>query len=300
MKCANSRFVLVVCVLVAGFSLSAQEATTDVQPDATDYKYTTISDPKGTKGTQTGRINNAGEIVGRYLTASGSAGFLDKSGTFTTITPAGATNGGALDINNSGEIVGYYAVGSDPQIAFLYSAGKYTAVKSPNSKLTSIQFDGINDSGTIAGTIFLKGATDPGYTGFIYKDGSFSYLKYPDATYTRATGISNSDQVVGGYRDSAGKTHGFSYADGKFTAINVPGATETFAYGISYTTGEIVGAYEETSGAIYGFLLDKGVFTTSIAPSGSKSALVTGLNDNGDLAGYFKSDGIDKGFLAKP
>jgi hypothetical protein len=296
------RLTLVMCVLAGAALAAAQEdATPYVQTDSTAYKYTTISDPKGTQGTQTGRINNAGEIVGRYLTASGSAGFLDKSGTFTTIIPSGATSGGALDINNSTEIVGYYAVGSGPQIAFYYSNGKYTLVKSPNSKLTSIQFDGINDSGTIVGTIFLKSATAPGYTGFIYKDGKFSSINFPSATYTKVAGISDSNEVVGGYRDSAGKIHGFEYAGGKFTAINVPGATDTFAYGISYTTGEIVGAYEETSGAVYGFLLDKeGVFTTSIAPPGSKNASVTGLNDNGDLAGFFKSEGIDKGFLAQP
>jgi probable HAF family extracellular repeat protein len=232
------------------------------QEDSANYTYSKISDPKGTDGTFTGRINNAGELVGHYLTASKSeAGFLysTSKGTFVTIIPPGATNGGALDINNSGEIVGWYSVGSGPQIAFLYSNDKYIPVSSPSKTLTSIEFTGINDSGTIAGTIF----SNTQFEGFTYSAGKFSnYIKVPDAVWTKVFGISDSGEIVGDYKDSStGKTHGFSYAGGKFTDIYVPDSTATAAYGISYTTGQIVGAYSLGSGAITGFLFKNGAFT---------------------------------------
>ncbi|MBV9304000.1 MAG: hypothetical protein JOY62_11220 [Acidobacteriaceae bacterium] len=263
----------------------------------TNYTYKAFTDPSGTKGTQGGRVSNVGEIVGRYLTASGSDGFLYKSGKFTTIAPPGATKAVAADINNSGEIVGLYSVASGPNIAFIYNGGKYTEIKSPSSTLNSITFLGINDSGVIVGG--LRGSATG--QGFIYTKGKFEYLIVPKATGTEADGINNKGEVVGTYLDSSGKRHGFTYTSGKFTFIDVPGATETTVAGICYNFPVIVGAYKNSKGQTFGYVENNGKFTTIEYP-GAVLTDATGINDKGVIAGFFKSttNSNYEGFTATP
>jgi probable HAF family extracellular repeat protein len=305
------RGIVLLTALLAAAVVVAQET------DNTTYKFTTISDPHATAGTAAARINNAGDIVGDYATSTGVTGFLDDGGTFTNITAPGALRTWALGMNNSGEIVGYYrtcgktCTSAYPYIAFVYKAGKYTIVHSPSTTLPSIVFTEVNDSGTIVGYVFSKSATadvsgpfassvSVTHEGFIYEGGKFTYLLYPGSPYTAAAGISNSGEVVGNYLNSSGKYRGFSYTDGKFTSISVPEATETYIYGISYTTGEMVGAFENSSGEIQGFLYSDGAFTTIDYP-GAKSTAIPGINDHGELCGFFaNSKGVDDGFLAEP
>jgi probable HAF family extracellular repeat protein len=51
----------------------------------------------------------------------------------------------------------------------------------------------------------------------------------PGATFTQASGINDSGQIVGVYFDIAGNEHGFLLDRGTFTTINVPGSGETSA-----------------------------------------------------------------------
>ena len=53
-------------------------------------------------------INDKGQIVGWFIDATGTHGFLKDSSTFTPIDVPGATATGGFGINNSGQIVGYF------------------------------------------------------------------------------------------------------------------------------------------------------------------------------------------------
>ena len=55
-------------------------------------------------------INDTGQIVGGFRNASGSHGFLDTGGTFTTIDVPGALATEASGINDMGQIVGMFDV----------------------------------------------------------------------------------------------------------------------------------------------------------------------------------------------
>ena len=87
----------------------------------------------------------------------------------------------------------------------------------------------------------------------------FSEIVVPDATLTNAQGINAAGDIVGIYRDAAGRAHGFLLSKGEITTIDFPGASATEARGIG-PGGEIVGAYRvagEPAVNIHGFLLNK-------------------------------------------
>jgi hypothetical protein len=59
--------------------------------------------------------------------------------------------------------------------------------------------------------------------------------------------------IVGGYRDGAGRTHGFVLRAGYFITLDFPGSNFTFAAGIN-SHGQIVGVYRDATGRFHGFV----------------------------------------------
>ena len=75
----------------------------------------TSFDPPGSTLTLPTDINTPGQIVGRYLSAGKTHGFLrEPDGTITTIDYPGAGFTVAGSINNSGSIVGWYTLLASP------------------------------------------------------------------------------------------------------------------------------------------------------------------------------------------
>ena len=69
----------------------------------TIYSFTTIDVP-GASLTEGFGINDSGQIVGDFFDATGSHGFLDTGGSFTTIDVPGSVTQ-TRGINDSGQIV---------------------------------------------------------------------------------------------------------------------------------------------------------------------------------------------------
>jgi probable HAF family extracellular repeat protein len=186
---------------------------------------------------------------------------------FTIDDPAG-TDASVYGINSSGEIVGQSTAG-----AFFGSLGGL-------SSLSGAAAWGINDSGVIVG--YNSGFTST----FIYDNGAYRTLRMPGEASTLGSGINDSGQIVGTYRDSTNLAHGFLYSGGVFTTIDVPGARWTDLEGIN-NKDQMVGLYSNSSG-IHGFLYDAGNFTTIDAPCVSANNCDTelfGINDNGEIVG---------------
>ena len=78
---------------------------------------------------------------------SGSHGFLDSGGTFTSFDFPGASKTQAYGINDSGQIVGGFNFYNP--LGFLYAGGVFTGLTFPGSEATAA-YD-INNSGTIVG-----------------------------------------------------------------------------------------------------------------------------------------------------
>jgi hypothetical protein len=121
-----------------------------------------IVDPDG-NGTNTtaAAINNSGEIAGSFTSATGATeGFLDNSGTFTTVDVPGSMATFLLGLNNTGEAVGYDidAAGNMHGIICNTSSLMCTQVDDPNG-IGTTTFNGVNDLGQIVG-FYVNGNTN--------------------------------------------------------------------------------------------------------------------------------------------
>jgi uncharacterized membrane protein len=137
--------------------------------------YTSIDFPGSAAYTQAWKINDNGEIAGRYTgTTDGKYHmFVLSNGSFTPIPDVpGAFETAVVEdggLNSAGHIVSQYC------------SSKFCAL------FTSV------------------GALH----GFLLSGGVYTTIDFPGATETLALGINSSDDVVGGYEDASGGFHGY-------------------------------------------------------------------------------------------
>jgi hypothetical protein len=103
------------------------------------YSFTSIDVP-GARDTQALGINDSGQVVGRFVDATGAHGFVDTGGSFTTIgVPGNPGTAGiaATGINTSGQIAGWFATSSTVSTGalidhgFLYTGDSFTVIDVP-------------------------------------------------------------------------------------------------------------------------------------------------------------------------
>lgn len=137
-----------------------------------------------------------------------------------------------------------------------------------------------------------------GCAGAALAQDGFLQIDVPGSTSTTATGINNLNQIVGWYTTDTSSGTGFEYNDGAFLNVNigVPGGSFTQPLAIN-DTGSIVGVYGAASGS-EGFLLNGSGYSLVAGPSGSTAAEATGIDDYGDIAGWYQNtSGQTQGFL---
>jgi hypothetical protein len=133
--------------------------------------------------------------------------------------------------------------------------------------------------------------------GFLLDKGNYTTLDVPGSSWTWASGINASGQIVGCYGDG-NTSHGFLLDNGSYTTLDVPGSQSTSAYGIN-DLGQIVGSYTDGTGG-HGFLLDIGSYST-LDVTGSTGTGASGINSSGQIVGsYHDASGGLHGFLATP
>ena len=258
-------------------------------------------------------VNNAGVIAGQYLDpAVGYRVFALMGGTYSTVDPgpAIAENGSYfVSLNNSGQIVGFANTSTPPNFGYYYLApgGGSPLATFPAATATLPSgvtgFSGFNDSGAIAG----ETATG----GFVSSAGAITIVNPPTSTSTVINAINDSGDVVGQF-DPAVPTNplvnqeAFVEMNGIYTILTPPNSQFVEATGIN-DAGEVVGYFEETPvdgpggfpvTPILGFTYDKGVYTSYGVPGEIETELF-GLNDSGEVVGYFSDeDGDASGFSA--
>jgi hypothetical protein len=173
----------------------------------TDYNITFVAYPNSSRSYSSG-INASGQIVGSYSDGTGSHGFVDTNGSFTTIDPAGSTSTSVTGINASGQIVGSYSDGTRLH-GFVDTNGSFTTIDPAGSTSTSVT--GINASGQIVGSYFEASGL---YHGFVDTNGTFTIVRA--SVYTTVSGINDAGQLVGAASSSV---HTQTSA---FTASNSP------------------------------------------------------------------------------
>jgi uncharacterized membrane protein len=132
-------------------------------------------------------------------------------------------------------------------------------------------------------------------------DGTFSTIDVPGSTSTVGFSLNEHGDVAGDYTDPAGGTHGFFQHDGVITTFDFPNSLQTEVGAIN-NKGQIDGEYQSADGGFHGFLLDKGVFTTIDHGPGTglfASTGAFGINDAGEIAGFFFDPNSLRGFIQK-
>jgi len=125
----------------------------------------------------------------------------------------------------------------------------------------------------------------------------FSNVDYPGASWTVASGINDSGQIVGYYNDASGVRHGFLFSAGTYTTIDCtsPYTSESIAAGVN-SSGQIVGFCSAPGGVngVYGttrsFLMTGGVLTFLPDVAGSyngASTFAQAINDTGQVVGWY-------------
>jgi YVTN family beta-propeller protein len=125
----------------------------------------------------------------------------------------------------------------------------------------------------------------------------FVTFAVPGSASTEPATINNVGQIVGGYTDSEGVTHGFLLSLGVFTTIDFPEAVSTVAVGVN-SYGQIVGYYKDMSELTHGFVLNNGSFVTIDDPAFLGKTFVIENTDSGVIVGNgIDNEGIYHGFI---
>ena len=150
---------------------------------------------------------------------------------FTSVAPAGSEGRTiiAQGINAGGQVVGSY--------------GQYTALgataflREPDGTITTFRINGyptaargINDNGLIVGWAITPGAVQAAFVG---NSSGFELLQCPATACpgiveTFGEGINNDGQIVGGWNDASGVTHGFIATPASLPSGTTAGGAYTF------------------------------------------------------------------------
>ena len=305
--CLMGTLVLIVAI---GTSTRFDAAPVEAQgADVNDHGTFTIIDVPGASTNSALDINAEGVIVGRYVTAGRTHGFVrSATGEFTTLDVPGSIFTSPTSINDRGDIVGQYALPTAPndRHGFLLKDGEFTSFDPPGSRFTNAL--AINERGDIVGRYCtVAKCTLPGtgvFHGFLLHDGEFTPIDVPGAIETDAFGVNGRGAVAGGFLTSQNQEQIFVQGDDGFTVLALPGGQAvSLDKGSINERGDVVGAYCNgaapcliTLTSSHGFLISAGTFTP-IDISGARATAAFGINARGDIVGAY-SDGIRfHGFL---
>jgi probable HAF family extracellular repeat protein len=271
------------------------------QDSKVSYKFTDVQFSHDTF-TQLLGINNGGKIAG-YHNVNENQGFvLTLPNHFAKENYPNSAMTQVIGINNKGKTAGFYVDGGNVTHGFYNANNAFFTVDFPGSAFN--QLLGQNDNGQAAGYYSMSSDNTTPDFPYIYDEfgGIFEVITIPAAVGgAQATGVNDMQQVVGFYIDSNNVNHGWLLVDGTFSVVDFPGSTGTQCLGIS-NKGEIVGFYTDGAGATHGFThqWNKKSFQTVDDPRGIGMTLVNGVNDNGDLVGFWGSGDKATGFVATP
>lgn len=218
-------------------------------------QFTSIDFP-GKIYTDARGINPGGDIVGTFKDAPGDNSnwhgyVLSKTtGAFTEIHVPGYLGSIAQRITPSGDIYGctHDSAFTSDMRGFVRSAdGTFTVLDVP-----STMHNGAMPNGRIVVGLYNDMTTGLRH-GYFAVNGDFQPFDVPGSNWTEAWDINPLGEVVGDFRDTAGKFHGFLDSRGVFTILDAPGAIATTAIGIN-PTGTIVGQFTDSGGHTHGFV----------------------------------------------
>jgi uncharacterized membrane protein len=264
------------------------------------YGFRTINYPNDTF-TQLLGINNSLTIAGYHNFNTNSGFTLRLPFRFTTENFPNSMMTQVIGINNSNVTSGFYVDNNSVTHGFYDKNGTFTAVDFPGTAFNQLLSQ--NDLGIASGYYSMSQNNTTPDTPYTYDENTFEFtvITIPGSPGgAQATGINNAGQVCGFYIDAGGVNHGFLLIGGQLTTLDAPGSTFTQALGLN-NKGQEVGAFMDQMGNTHGFVwTSANGFKTIDDPNGVGTTIVNGINDHGDLVGFYGTAPINSGFIALP
>jgi hypothetical protein len=290
---------------------------------ATQYGFQKLDNPTDPTFNQLLGINNTGTIAGYY--GVGSATNPNKGytlappygpGAYTNENFPGSAQTQVVGINSNASptTVGFWVDNNGNNFGFVKQGNTFASVDNPNSPTGAIfnQLLGVNANNIAVGFYADANGNFQAYS-YNIAGATFSAITLPssfNAVMTTATGINNAGVISGFYVDGAGNAHGFLDNGGVFASFDDPsgGGSNTSFLGLN-NNGEVVGSYVDATGLTNGFTYNYLANTWATVDDPNASAIpafdvtgttINGVNDLGQLVGFY-SDGTNvNGFLATP
>ncbi len=282
----------------------------------TTYNFQTLNNSADPTFNQLLGVNNTGQIAGYF--GSGFQGHPNQG--YTIASPYGQANytnenfQGSVQtqvtgLNNGTTTVGFWADAAGNNFGFYKQGTNFTSVTNPNTPMPTQmnQLLGVNDSNLAVGFYQDGNGNLHGYS-YSIPGNTFTAVGPANAVSSEATGINNNGAISGFFVDSAGNQHGFINSAGNYATYDDPNGTNTAFLGIN-NNGLAVGTFLDANGITNGFLFNTGSGTWQTVDDPLQSAnpafdvtgtTVNGINDKGQLVGFY-SDGTNvNGFLASP
>jgi len=295
------------------------------QPGMVHGTFTTVNNQGDPTFNQLLGINNNNIIAGYF--GSGAQGHPNK-GYLARRSPQGAMFAnenfpGAMQtqvtgLNDRGVTVGFWsgqntANQMNDNFGFFTWHGRFHNANFPtlnNAKPATDQLLGVNDRDVAVGFYNNGQGASRGYE-YSIRSHQFRRVLIPGVrnlsknVSVTAAAINNRDDVAGFYSKGGGKTFGFlKTASGHFFRLAYPGASSTQAFGVN-DWREVAGTYMMGTGdnaKSYGFTWSPFTgFRTISDPMGVGTTLLNGINDFGELVGFYTDTaGNTDGFVWSP
>jgi hypothetical protein len=310
---------------VSGFAAQASAATHPAAGSSSGYQFLTLDNTRDLTFNQLLGINNEGVIAGYF--GSGVAGHPNKGyvlrppfaqADFSNENYPHSVQTQVTGLNDDGVTVGFWSTQNkasqvNNNFGFYEAGGQFHEVNFPttdNSNPPTDQLLGLNNHDIAVGFYVNGGGSSRGYEYNIAKK-TFTRVLVPGAPAgtagpsLTAAAINNKGDVAGFYAKGSVTDAFLRLSNGKFTTLAYPASdvTMTQAFGVN-DSDEVVGAYTVGSGSsaqTFGFTWANGHFTSVSDPNGIGSTIINGVNNEGDLVGFYTdSAGNTDGLLALP
>ena len=304
-------------LLAAGaVAAPAAAAPSSPLPNATgNFDFATLDNQRDPTFNQLLGINTSGVIAGYF--GSGAAGHPNKG---YVLSPPytqrnyrnenfpGSAQTQVTGLNNDGVTVGFWVNKKGANFGFYNYRGRFHNVNFPTNDNASPHFDqllGVNDHGIAVG--FYNDAKGSAHA-FTYNINRGTFHRVlPNATSATAAAINNNGDIAGFYTNSAGTQAFLLYPNGHLITIPTP-AGASMIQGLGVNDGdEVVGVITTGSGSSAttdGFIWAPGFGLEQVDdpnPGGAGSTTINGVNDRGQLVGFYADTGGNThGLLATP
>jgi hypothetical protein len=318
-RARRGRVALAIAASVLSAGAVAAPALAATPPDgSSNYSFQKLVNQNDVTFNQLLGINDNGTIAGYFgsgMTGHPNKGYLleqpfTSQGDYVNENYPHSFQTQVTGLDNDGITVGFWADKAGNNNGwYAIHRRHFTTANAPGSSKAKTRLDqllGVNDAGIAVGFYNDANGNAHGYTYNIGRH-RFGSVQVPGATSITATAINNLNDIAGFETEQSGDVVAFlRQSDGNLFTLNVPGSSMTQAFGVN-DGDEVVGTYTVGTGSsamTYGFVWAPGFgFQTVNDPNGVGSTTINGVNDRGQLVGFYTdandNNNVD-GLLATP